>query len=28
MCCGYLTTCVSSPYSYVLIDSLCEQTRE
>ncbi|KHF97230.1 hypothetical protein F383_36900 [Gossypium arboreum] len=28
MCCGYLTACVSSPCSYVLSDSLCEQTRE
>ncbi|KHG22527.1 hypothetical protein F383_08611 [Gossypium arboreum] len=28
MCCGYLTACVSSPCSHVLIDSLCEQTRE
>ncbi|KHG17946.1 hypothetical protein F383_23011 [Gossypium arboreum] len=28
MCCGYLTACVSSPCSYVLTDSSCEQTCE
>ncbi|KHG14398.1 hypothetical protein F383_36298 [Gossypium arboreum] len=24
MCCGYLTTCMSSPCSYILTDCLCE----
>ncbi|KHG07544.1 putative polyketide synthase 34 [Gossypium arboreum] len=28
MCCEYLIACVSSPCSYVLTDSLCEQTHE
>ncbi|KHG27695.1 Leucine--tRNA ligase [Gossypium arboreum] len=26
MCCGYLTACVSNQRSYILINSLCEQT--
>ncbi|KHG07405.1 hypothetical protein F383_33984 [Gossypium arboreum] len=28
MCCGYLTACVSSLFSYVLTDNLCKKTRE
>ncbi|KHG30448.1 hypothetical protein F383_15817 [Gossypium arboreum] len=28
MCCGYLSACVSSPCSYVLTVSLCEQAHD